>query len=204
MRFNVTVPGSDTSVFVHVAAPATIPPGLDHVTEIDQPTLNNQPDALAFVTQDWNPPEGTTVYNDHVVGVYYASGRWRIFNEDFAAMPSGAAFNVMAAPLGSPNAFRHVVIAGVNTTPDSITGVSHALLDNNPCAVLQVTADYDPNFVYDAHVLSTGYDYVSRRWFLRHVDGAPMLAGAAYNVWIDESLSRTCEGDRIFGDGFDG
>ncbi len=204
MRFNVTVPGSDSSAFVHVASAATIPLGLEHTSVIDNAAINNQPDARIFVTQNWDPPEGTTVYNNHVVGVYYTAGRWRVFNEDFASMPLGAAFNVMAAPIGSPNAFLHVVIAGVNTSPDAFSGLSHPLLDNNPCAVLQVTSTYDPNFTYDASTLSTGYDYFSRRWFLRHLDGAPMVAGAAYNVWIDEALSRTCEGDRIFADGVDG
>ncbi|MEO6688785.1 MAG: choice-of-anchor Q domain-containing protein [Dokdonella sp.] len=204
MRFNVTVPGSDSAVFVHVANAGTIPLGLEHTSVIDNAAINNQPDAHVFVTQNWDPPAGTTVYNNHVVGVYYASGRWRVFNEDFVSMPLGAAFNVMAAPIGSPNAFRHVVIAGVNTPPDAFTGISHPLLDNNPCAVVQATSTFDPNFIYDASVLTTGYDYFSRRWFLRHPSGVPMVAGAAYNVWIDEALSRTCEGDRIFADGLDG
>lgn len=203
MRFSVTVPGSDSSVFAHVASAGTIPIGLDHVSEIDHAAINNQPDALVFVTQNWDPPEGTSVYNNHVVGVYYSGGRWRIFNEDIASMPVGAAFNVMAAPIGSPDAFRHTVIAGVNSDGGSITGLSHPLLDANPCAVLQATPNYDPNFLYDANVISVGYDYFSRRWFLRHLDGAPMQAGAAYNVWIDEALSRTCETDRIFADGFE-
>jgi hypothetical protein len=203
LKFNVTVPGSDSSVFVHVATAGTIPVGLEHTSVIDHAAINNQPDALVFVTQNWDPPEGTTVYNNHVVGVYYAAGRWRVFNEDFAAMPLGAAFNVMVAPIGSPDAFRHVVIPGVNTNPDAFTGLSHPLLDNNPCAVLQVTSSYDPNFTYDANVLSVGYENYFGRWFLRHLDGAPMQAGAAYNVWIDEALSRTCEGDRIFADGLE-
>jgi hypothetical protein len=203
MRFNVTVPGSDSSVFVHVASAGTIPIGLDHVSEIDHAAINNQPDALVFVTQNWDPPEGTTVYNNHVAGVYYTGGRWRIFNEDIASMPVGAAFNVMAAPIGSPDAFRHTVIAGVNSDGNSITGLSHPLLDANPCAVLQATSNYDPNFLYDANVISVGYDDFSRRWYLRHLNGAPMLDGAAYNVWIDEALSRTCETDRIFADGFE-
>jgi hypothetical protein len=43
-----------------------------------------------MVTQRW---EG--VYNPNPVGVFYAGGRWRIFNENVLAdMPVGAQFNI--------------------------------------------------------------------------------------------------------------
>jgi hypothetical protein len=35
------------------------------------------------------------VYNNHPIGVYYFSGHWTIFNQDLAAIPLNAAFNVM-------------------------------------------------------------------------------------------------------------
>jgi hypothetical protein len=43
-----------------------------------------------MVTQLW-----TGVYNPHPVGVFYTGGKWTIFNEDLAAMPVGAKFNVL-------------------------------------------------------------------------------------------------------------
>jgi hypothetical protein len=53
---------------------------------------NGDPAAKLLVTQRWDA--GAPVYNPHAIGVYYAAGVWRVFNEDGAAMPLGAKFNV--------------------------------------------------------------------------------------------------------------
>ncbi|MFN2270029.1 MAG: hypothetical protein ACK2US_04275, partial [Anaerolineae bacterium] len=67
-------------------------------------TLTNKtPSALVFATQNWNPGGGLGgTYNAHPVGMWYsvAAGRWAVFNEDGAAMPAGAAFNVLVEPAG--------------------------------------------------------------------------------------------------------
>lgn len=47
------------------------------------------------VTPNWSPVGGPNVYNNHPVGVWFDPARgWAIYNEDRAAMPAGAAFNV--------------------------------------------------------------------------------------------------------------
>ncbi len=61
-----------------------------HVTTIDHPLLNDNPSAVVLFSPMW---EG--VYNNHATGIYYSGGRWRIFNQDFAAMPANAKFNVL-------------------------------------------------------------------------------------------------------------
>lgn len=90
--FNVRV-FDDDPAFVHTATAGNITAGY---TVIDHPSLNDNPDATVFVTQNWNPGGGGGTYNDHAVGVWYiqSSGRWSIFNQDTAAMPPGASFNV--------------------------------------------------------------------------------------------------------------
>jgi hypothetical protein len=80
----IHVQGSKPAAFVHTASAPS-----NHVTIIDHPSTNDNPDAIVMVTQRW---EG--VYNPHEVGVFYAGGRWRIFNQDIAAMPVGAQFNI--------------------------------------------------------------------------------------------------------------
>ncbi|MCA1731756.1 MAG: hypothetical protein LC751_20860, partial [Actinobacteria bacterium] len=83
------------SVFVHRATPENISA---NSTYLDNPLLNGNPNAVLYVTQNWNPGgrEGGT-YNDHPVGVWYDTNRekWAIFNQDRAAIPEGAAFNVL-------------------------------------------------------------------------------------------------------------
>lgn len=82
------------AAFVHHATPENI---TDHWTYIDHPLINNKPNAVLYVTPNWNPHgEKHTVHTPHPIGVWYHAdrGRWAIFNEDKAAMAVGAHFNV--------------------------------------------------------------------------------------------------------------
>jgi hypothetical protein len=81
------------AVFVHRATPENI---TANSTFLDSEVLNDNPDAILYVTQSWNPDGGEGTYNDHPIGVWYdeGAGRWAIFNQDREAMPEGAAFNV--------------------------------------------------------------------------------------------------------------
>ena len=81
------------AAFVHRATPENISA---NSTYLDDPLTNNNPDAILYVTQNWNPGGNGDTYNDHPVGVWYDSSRqrWAIFNQDREAMPDGAAFNV--------------------------------------------------------------------------------------------------------------
>ena len=83
------------SVFVHRATSESISA---NSTYLDNSLLNANPDVILSVTQNWNP-EGDGIYNNHPVGVWYNTTleRWAIFNEDRAAMPEGAAFNVVVS-----------------------------------------------------------------------------------------------------------
>jgi len=85
--------GSATPAFIHRAAAANI---LAHITVIDHPHCNGDPNAILIVTQNWNPGGGVGVYNNNAIGVYYNGNRWAIFNQDAATpMPLNAAFNVL-------------------------------------------------------------------------------------------------------------
>ena len=81
----IKVSGTRPAAFTHKATAPS-----NHVTIIDNPATNNNPTAIVIVSQFW---EG--VYNPHSIGVFYASGKWRIFNEDIVDMPVNAEFNVL-------------------------------------------------------------------------------------------------------------
>ncbi len=85
---------SPAQTLVHSANAGNIS---ENSTYLDIPAANGNPDALISITQSWNPGDETGVYNEHPVGVWYDSGReqWAIFNQDRAAMPEGASFNVV-------------------------------------------------------------------------------------------------------------
>ena len=81
------------AVFVHQATPDNIS---DNSTYLDNPSTNGNPDAVLYVTQNWNPGGEGGTYNDHEIGVWYdgEAGQWAIFNQDQEGMTEGAAFNV--------------------------------------------------------------------------------------------------------------
>jgi hypothetical protein len=95
--FNVFVPTArpGVGVFVHKATGANI---LAHATFIDNPLTNGNPNAIIVVTPNYNPGGIVGANDNHPIGVFYyiPIGRWGIFNQDHAAMPNGAAFNVYA------------------------------------------------------------------------------------------------------------
>lgn len=85
--FLVLVATSASSAFRHVASDIAF-----NWTNIDSPLLNDQPNALVFVTSvglsDPGPPRE--------LGVWYTTeGRWAIFNQDGTAMEPGTTFNVV-------------------------------------------------------------------------------------------------------------
>jgi hypothetical protein len=96
LEFNIIVPKANTS-YVSLIHTVDGNNTSNQWTYLNHPDLNNNPDALIFVTQVWNPGgTATGVYNNHNVGVQYKSNnKWCIYNEDAANMPLGASFNVM-------------------------------------------------------------------------------------------------------------
>ena len=66
-------------------------------TWIENPATDGKPYAVLIVTPNWNPNGAGGTYNNHVTGVWYdpGKGKWAILNQDSAAMPTGASFNIL-------------------------------------------------------------------------------------------------------------
>lgn len=89
----IRVAGANKAAFVHTATPANKLSA--NGTDVDNPMCNGDANALLFVTQKLNP--SSIVYNNSPIGVYYNTVRskWEIFNENGAAIPNNAQFNVL-------------------------------------------------------------------------------------------------------------
>jgi hypothetical protein len=83
------------TAFKHTATPAN---KLSlNGTDIDNPAINGNPNALLYVTQVLNP--SGIVYNNHPIGVYYNTQRkrWELFNQaSNTPIPNNAQFSVLA------------------------------------------------------------------------------------------------------------
>lgn len=183
--YNVLIPDAADGVFVHTATEGDT---LSNWTYIDHPRTNNNPNALIFITQNWNPGGVGSTTNDHPVGVYYESRvqQWAIFNQDGAPMPVTASFNILVAGPDS-EAFVH------RATADSIFGlptlVDYGLTNGDSHALLFVTQNWNPGGaggVYNPYNIITSYHLLDK-WAIQNTSSdayAPMTEGAAFNVLV--------------------
>ena len=182
--FNVLIPPTGTDVFVHAA---TADNTSGHVTYINHPRINENPNAMVLVTQNWNPGGVGGTYNDHAIGVYYSGGakKWAIFNQDFANMPDGAAFNVSIPTTGAAAVVHMAMVAN---TSGHITFIDHPLTNENPNAIVLVTQNWNPGGgkigVYNNHAIGVYYASGAQKWAVFNQDFAGMPDGAAFNVLI--------------------
>ncbi len=154
-------------------------------TTLDNSVTNNDPNAAIEVTQEW-----TGVYNPHEVGVFYTGGHWAIFNEDGAAMPVGAVFDLsmdQALHTGFQAAYIHTATAGnTNGNVTYLHESAAAFTNSNSAGWIRVTQVWTPggvcSCITNPHPIGLWYDAVAGRWSVYNVDHTPMPAGAAFFV----------------------
>jgi hypothetical protein len=177
-----SVPGAR---FVHTA---TADNTSGNHTYIDHPLTNDNPDAIVLVTPNWNPGGVGSTYNDHPIGVYYSTGenKWAVFNQDFASMPTGAAFNVLIPTTGAA-AFVHSATAANITS--NWTTIDHPLTNDNPNAIVLVTQNWNPSGVlpgkYNDQPIGVWYSSTAQKWAIINQDYTTDIpVDRAFNVLI--------------------
>ncbi len=175
-KFNVLVQTTaDRGVFIHQASRSNTG---GHITTIDHPDTNGKPNAKIMVTQHY----GTTrTYNSHPIGVYYAGGKWRIFNQDRAAMADGAMFNIL---VDHPKSFQHTASSSTMQMAH-VTKLNDSDTNNAPDAFVFVTQYWTS--VYNPHPV--GVWYSNAKWTVYNEDRAAMPANSKFNI-IAFSLSE--------------
>jgi hypothetical protein len=176
--FNVLVSSADETTIIHLATLGTIS---GHVSTIDDSRINDNPNALLTIAQNWSPH---SVYNAHPFGVYYFGGFWRIFNQDFVTMPQNAAFNILVPPTDSV-AFVHVATAA--NSASQVTYIDHPLLNGNPDAIALATQNWNPGgsgSTYNDHHIGIWYSQTQDKWSVFNQDVADMPEGAAFNIYV--------------------
>ncbi len=193
--FNAFVPGHASTSFYHRATPENTD---GHATELDHPSLVDNPDAIVFVTPNYAPPGELAVYNDAAIGVWYDGGQWSVFNQDGNGMPEGAHFNVLVCE-ESYNAFVHTATPGNSVGFSTI--IDHPLINGHPDAQLIVTQNWNPGGeggVYNDRPVGVAFT-ATGRWSVINEDGGDMPEGASFNVLVGHSLA-TADVDTDDGD----
>jgi hypothetical protein len=110
---------------------------------IDSPATNGNPKALLQVTQVYNPAD---VFNPHQIGVRYfkVRRRWAIFNEDGAAMPLNASFNVLVGDAPSNGGKTALLTATASNKVSAAVLISNPETTGNPNNVVFMTQDFNP------------------------------------------------------------
>jgi hypothetical protein len=151
-------------------------------TYISDPSMNGNPDAIVLILRQSNV--GSTSYK-HNIGVWYEGGarKWAIFNQDRAAVPAGATFEVVV-PRASARFVHH---ARLMNTAGNYTYLDDRLTNGEPDAVLSVTQNWNPGGgrgVYNDHPVDTVYDAQVERWAIYNRDNVSIPKGAAFNVAV--------------------
>lgn len=195
------------SAAVHVLQ-FTVPPGFaNYLFYLDDPALNGKRSLRLTVTQRFG-----TAANDHPIGVYFdgnfnGPGKWSVFNEDFANIPPGAAFNVLVGSLKLVNASSANSVENITFFP-----IAMGKPPFNPPPVgkkagfLFFSHTWQPfqrlhEGLYVPHHQSVGYSFgipplpMTDKWYISNEDVAP-AAAAAYFV-LDASTPP--KGATVFG-----
>ncbi|OLE29924.1 MAG: hypothetical protein AUG44_02540 [Actinobacteria bacterium 13_1_20CM_3_71_11] len=174
--------------FVHVATGAN---SSGDYTTLSNAVIDNNPNAVILVTQDWNPSSAANgVYNDHAIGVYYYSGHWAVFNQDLSAIPAGTAFNVHAWSAPTTNVLVQVGDSG-SIQGDQV-GIDSPGTKGRSSAFVSATANWSPptatGTVYNNH--PTGVYYTGGTWAVFNEDTQSMPDGVAFNVAVGTRGAR--------------
>lgn len=183
--FNVYGQPAEADAYVHVATSSN---SFGDWTFLDNPWTNNHPDAVVWVTPNWNPAGKGGVFNDHNIGVWYnrAIGRWAIFNQDGSPITHGASFNVTYNSVSfAPNYYVHT--AAFNNSIGDYTVLDDSLINGTNGHILMVTPNWNPGGVggvYNNHAIGVWYNIALKRYAIFNQDGTPIPHGASFNVWV--------------------
>ncbi|HEV2659571.1 MAG TPA: hypothetical protein VGU68_03175, partial [Ktedonobacteraceae bacterium] len=132
--------GGGAVVYAHTTSTSNI---TNNWTNLDNSVTNNNAQAVVFVTPNWNPGNTMGVYDTHPIGVWHHNGKWPIFNQDRAAMPVGASFNVYALPQANADDVFVYTATTANSTNYSTT-INSSYSDHQSSAILLVTPNWNP------------------------------------------------------------
>jgi hypothetical protein len=182
--YNILIPGSETTSWVHITTPEN---STNNYTLVDHPKMNDKPEVKLFVCHMNNPTGAKGNSHPHHIGVFYSLSekKWAVYNEDLVKMDGGLAFNIVLVDSSSDLTTMEHVVDGENLK-DHLTILDHKDLNNNPDAKIVVSHRYNSadkgSGKYNNH--SIGVYYNGANWAIYNEDKANMPIGIIFNVAI--------------------
>jgi len=199
LALNVFAPSATSTsqgVFQHLANGSNT---LDEVSQINWSTINGNADAFVLFQQ--STAFGLTFTPDPVV-LSYDGTRWNLVTAAGIAFnygSSGTSWNLYSQPR-SAQAFT-VTADASNRNGSTELYLDHPLLNNQPCAQIQVSALASGNS--GGSVFDVDYDSALGRHFL-FSDLGSFADGKQYNVLVLAPQIDACSGQfPLFADGFE-
>jgi hypothetical protein len=180
---HAAIANAGATTFGHTATDAN---SRGDYTYLSHPGIDGDPDAVVLVAMSQNRRSPKAAAYDHNIGVWYEGAdrkKWAIFNQDRAAVPAGATFEVIVPP--ASRSFVHH--AGPANTYGNTTYLNNPLTNGHPDAILLVTQNWNPGGgvgVYNDHSVGVLYNEDAKKWALYNQDGAPIPDGAAFNIGV--------------------
>ncbi len=172
--FIIAATFAQDKIYIHIADEENT---MEHLTYIDHPDLNGNPDAGVLFCQSWSLPSGgpSFVYNNNPTGIWYSTwaNQWVIFNENFEELPLGAVFHVYIAD--DSEVFTHVA-----TEDNSLGGgtwIDH--LGVSAATYLFHSNYFNPNAMYNPRPYGNFWDQTlaQRVIFSQFMGESPVSAG---------------------------
>jgi microsomal dipeptidase-like Zn-dependent dipeptidase len=167
--------------FTHTVTKQNISCNYD-CTILDVPELNNNPEAIIWVTPILE--KGVNL-NPHPIGVYYFGKKWNIFNLDQKVLPEGSKFNVQYFAKPDSTHFKYS-ITNENIRKDGSSYIDHPALANKPTVQFLLFPSWMPvdGGTTNRYEIKVQYDSVAGKWVIRNINERYLYARVAYNIII--------------------
>jgi hypothetical protein len=150
---------------------------------IDLPGLTGNPDAIIVAT----PLGNTKASNPNPIGAWYYSGKWNIFNSNFAPMVAGLTYKVQYFVTPGTNQFLHLVTQ--QSLGSEGTYIDNPALNNKPNAQFIFLQNHSPDVRQGSWLNKfeekAGYSTAAGKWYITNIGGQAMQKGSAYNIVIN-------------------
>lgn len=156
---------------------------------INLPALNGNPNAIIIAT----PQGNTATLNTHPLGAWYYSGKWYLFNSDFAPMLVGLTYKIKYFINPGANEFLHLVTQQNLGAEGSY--IDNPVLNSKPNAQFTILQNHSPDIRAGSwrnpNEAKAAYNASSGKWYITNINGQPIQKGCAYNIVMSSPSGTT-------------